>query len=119
MFQFIMFQFIIYERRISKTIKIQCRAKCLLLFGIPYLVTFRAQIYIFQIDIIIANINNLRLGCAAAAATAATAAVLVARTFIIWAAHCMNPRQSRVQFRIFIHHLRKGLRRGFMLNIDF
>ena len=97
----------------------------LVLLSIPHLITFRTQVNILQIGIIITKVNHFALlffpvaAAAAASATAPRRRFPIARTFIIRAPDCIDARQCRVQFRIFIDDLGKRLWRSRVLHVQF
>ena len=93
----------------------------LVLLSIPHLITLRTQVNILQIGIIITKVNHLALLFfpVGATATAPRRRFPIARTFIIRAPDCIDARQCRVQFRIFIDNLGKRLWRSRVLHVQF
>lgn len=90
----------------------------LMLLSIPHLIALCAQVNILQVRVIITKVDYFALLFFLVGA-ATRRGFPIARTFIIRAPDCIDARQCRVQFRIFIDDLGKRLWRGRMLHVQF
>jgi hypothetical protein len=98
--------------------RMECPTCGLVLLSIPHLITLRTQVDILQIGIIITKVNHFALLFFLVGA-ATRRGFPIARTFIIRTPDCIDARQCRVQFRIFIDDLGKRLWRGRVLHVQF